>query len=269
MGVRRGVAPGEREADAAWSGLVIADVGVGDPVGIGKNEELVPEELGIVNRRAAALQLVAQRLERQAQGELGIVIVGQRDAQRSIEKREAGCRQFLRQRQTDRDPDLAVGHRMPDDLKPPRIEVRTGDRHQAIHLLRGKDAERREAVVDLEFQDRVEQAGVEIGVGNGRPVARRRQKHLQFDTLIERQPHEGVFRLGIARELGLSGCFNSGTQERAGDEPQQREERRARAGSAGWASISHFIAPHGHWPCSLGGPYRRPRAMSSCRPAFA
>jgi hypothetical protein len=40
MGVRRGVAPGEREADAASSGLVIADVGVGDPVGIGTLDRL-------------------------------------------------------------------------------------------------------------------------------------------------------------------------------------------------------------------------------------
>ncbi len=62
----RGVVPGEREADAASSGLMIADVGVGDPVGIGKNEELVPVELGIINRRAATLQFIAQGLERGA-----------------------------------------------------------------------------------------------------------------------------------------------------------------------------------------------------------
>ena len=212
MGVRRGVVPGKREADAALPGLVIADVGVGDPVGIGKDEEFVAEELGVVNPRAAVLQLIAQGLERQAQGELGIVIVGQHDAQWSIEKREAGCGRFLRQRQTDRDPDLAVGHRMPDDLEPPGIKVRTGDRHQTIHLLRGKDAERHKAVVDLEAQNRVEQADAESRLRHGRPVTRRRQKDLQFDSLVERQPHEGVFGLGVARELGLGGCLSRGRE---------------------------------------------------------
>src|SRR5208337_537446 len=139
---------------------------------------------------------------------------------------------------------------MPDDLEPPGIKVGTSDGHQAIHLLRVEDAERHKAVVDLEAQNRVEQADAEVGVRHGRPITRRRQEDLQFDSLVERQMHEGVFGLGVAGELGLGGYLSRGENERAGDEPQLREERSAEAGSASRTLISHLWAS----PCPVRAP---------------
>ena len=48
MGLGRGMIPIKAEADAALSGLMIADIGVGDAVGIGKREEFIPVEFRIV-----------------------------------------------------------------------------------------------------------------------------------------------------------------------------------------------------------------------------
>jgi hypothetical protein len=46
----------------------------------------------------------------------------------------------------------------------------------------------------------------------------------QFDSLIERQTHEGVFGLSVAGQLRLGGYFSQRREdERVADEPQQRE----------------------------------------------
>lgn len=187
---------------------MIAGVCVGEAIGVGKDEKLIPVELGIENPLPAAIQFVAQEPKGRTTVEIREVIVGQHDPKRSIKVGKPRRRRFLGERQAEGNPNPAIGHRVPDQPKPPRVEVRAGDPHQTTHLVRGSDAEWRKTVVDLEAKDRVKQAAAEAGVGHSRPIAGGRQKDLQFDPLIERQMCEGVCGLHTAQELRLSPCLD-------------------------------------------------------------